>query len=390
MIQKAMSPQSTCRLQLQPDRTSIEALRKLFDAYTAFLSWLDAEVPAGHTSDLVALHRNFYDAARARSGLPSQIVTLGFRDWAARRKGETVTGVPLDARLYSIKSVSTLSVAGLNGRILVPFRVAGYDAVLPVGAQARLVDANGTFELWAATALSEDAPPLQQHPISTRKETLMTTDTIVSRLGRLISGMAHAAVDSVEGVQPTAVLEQAIREIDTAADDVRVELGKATAERHRLQARRDELAEELRSLDTQVKIAVAESRDDLATVGIDRQLDIEAQTRVLDTLIADVDGRIAKAADTLDAVKASRREAEQRLYDFKNSSKTTTDAHGTPTLDALSKAAARVERAESAATRLTGVPGSGPKKDVQAIESLKALAREHAVKERLARIKADS
>ena len=218
----------------------------------------------------------------------------------------------------------------------------------------------------------------------------MTTDTIVSRLGRLISGMAHATVDSVEGVQPTAVLEQAIREIDTAADDVRVELGKATAERHRLQARRDELAEELRSLDTQVKIAVAESRDDLATVGIDRQLDIEVQTRVLDTLIADVDGRIAKAADTLDAVKASRREAEQRLYDFKNSSKTTTDAHGTPTLDALSKAAARVERAESAATRLTGVPGSGPKKDVQAIESLKALAREHAVKERLARIKADS
>ncbi|MDR1828146.1 MAG: PspA/IM30 family protein [Methylobacteriaceae bacterium] len=218
----------------------------------------------------------------------------------------------------------------------------------------------------------------------------MSTESVIARLGRLIAGMAHAAIDSAEGAQPIAVLEQSIREIEAAADDVRVELGKATAERHRLQHRRNELSSELMTLDDQVKVAVRENRDDLASVGIDRQLDIEAQVRVLDTLIADVDDKITKASDMLEAVKASRKEAEQRLYEFRHTERVSSgdavsDVHA---LDALSKAQSRVEKAEAATTRVTGVPGAAPKKDVQAIEALKALSREHAVKERLARIKA--
>src|SRR3712207_2346257 len=135
--------------------------------------------------------------------------------------------------------------------------------------------------------------------------------------------MTHAALDQAEGAQPVAVLEQAIREIDAAAEDVRVELGRAIAERHRLQSRRDELAGELRGLDRQLQVAVRQGRDDLAEAGIERQLDIEAQTKVLDTLLAETDHRIAQANDTLDAVRASRREAESRHRDLSQSQRVT-------------------------------------------------------------------
>jgi len=392
MAQKPAQQLPACRLRLQPDRNGVMALQHMLQAYEDFLGWLDENVPQNQSNDLVALHRSFYEAARARTGLPSQIVTLGFRDWVTRRRGEPIAGIPLDARLYSIKSVSTVSVAGLEGRVIMSFWVQGYDASLPAGAPARLISIDTHFELWAETSLLRDHPKTGLTSRHIAQEDVMVAENVISRLGRLIAGMAHTAIDSVEGVQPITVLEQAIREIDSASEEVRVELGKITAERHRLQARRDELSDELRNLDRQIKIAAAEGRDDLAAVGIDRQLDIEAQTRVLDTLIGDVDGRIAKAMDTLDAVRASRREAEQRLYEFKHAATTQgrTSPQGVPTLDALSKAAARVERAEIASARLTGVPVSGEKKDVQAIESLKALAREHAVKERLARIKAES
>lgn len=397
MIQKTPQQQPSCRLRLLPDRAADAALRNVFHAYEDFLTWLDENVPVDQSNDLVVLHRTFYESVRARTGLPSQIVTLGFRDWVARRRGEHVVGVPLDARLYSIKNVSTVSVAGLQGRILTPFRVQGYDVVLPGGAPARLIAADDHFELWAEISPLGEAPATGSVPahlvsVHVAKENTMIADTVVSRLGRLIAGMAHAAIDTVEGVQPVAVLEQAIREIDVAAGEVRVELGKATAERHRLQARRDELSDELRNLDRQLKVAVKEGRDDLAAAGIGRQLDIEAQTRILDSLIGEVDEKIAKATDTLDAVKASRREAEQRMYEFRQAegAKGPASPQGTPTLDALSKAAARVERAENASARITGVPATGERKDARSIEALEALAREHAVKERLARLKADS
>jgi phage shock protein A len=383
MLARSSSPSTAstaCRLALQPNAASRVALRGMLDAYQGFLAWLDEAVPKSHPSDLVALHRSFYEEARARTGLPSQVITLGFRDWTGRRRGEVLAGMPLDHRLYSVKGVAQVSIATLSGRISVPYRVAGYEDGWSGGAPARLIEMQSGFELWAETARTSDGPRPQ--------EVSMTTDNVLSRIGRLIAGMTHAALDQAEGVQPVAVLEQAIREIDAAADEVRVELGKAVAERHRLQARRDELAGELRNLDEQLQVAVRQGRDDLAEVGIGRQLDIEAQTKVLDTLLGEVDQRIAQANDTLEAVRASRREAESRLRDLKQSQRVTTTGSGEITVDPLSRATAKVERAEIVAARINGVPNQPQAANPAALDALNALSREHAVKERLARLKA--
>jgi phage shock protein A len=219
------------------------------------------------------------------------------------------------------------------------------------------------------------------------EEKSMATENIVGRIGRLIAGMAHGAVDSAERANPRAVLEQAIREIDSAAEEVRVELGKKAAERFRVESRRKELGGELAELDRTIAIAVKQDRDDLAAAGIERQLDIESQIAVLEAVLKDIDDSVAQFNSTLDAVRASRREAESRLADIARQ----VDASGAAGVAGQgnnSRAAARVERAEAAVARVTGVPG-GLAPASGAVDELRQLARDHAVKERLARLKSD-
>ena len=58
------------------------------------------------------------------------------------------------------------------------------------------------------------------------------TERLTNRVGRIISGSINAIVNAVEDVAPTVVMEQAIREIDKAVDEVRSELGKVIASKH--------------------------------------------------------------------------------------------------------------------------------------------------------------
>jgi phage shock protein A len=369
------------RLRLEPDAAGAAALERLVESYAALARWLDATIPADHSADHVALHRNFYERARQEVGLPAQLTTLALRDWAARRRGLVVEGVPLDERLYSVRGIASVSIATPEGRISVPFAVASYGRVWPGGAPARLLRQASGWEL--SIESDRDIARLGQ------EEQTMATETVVTRIGRVIAGMTHAAINVAEDVNPEAVMEQAIREIDAAADEVRGELGKAMAEKARLDLRRKELERERGELDENVRIAVGKGRDDLAEAGIDRQLDIEAQLGVLARLAADADEKIAQLNQTLDAVRASRREAETRLADLKRTRQTASDGSGAPAGDTrVARATGKVERAQAAIERLTGVPAGTPASDGKALDDLNELARKHAVAERLARLKA--
>ncbi|TWT06059.1 PspA/IM30 family protein [Reyranella sp. CPCC 100927] len=375
------APGGFIRLRLEPDAAAIAALGQLVDAYAGLAQWLDVTIPADHSADHVVLHRNFYERARQQSGLPAQLTTLALRDWAARRRGLAVEGVPLDERLYSVRGIATVSIATLDGRVGVPFAVAGYGPVWPGGAPARLVRQPSGWELRIES--DRDIARLGQ------EERTMATETVVTRIGRVIAGMTHAAISAAEDVNPEAVMEQAIREIDGAADEVRGEMGKAMAEKARLDLRRKELERERGELDENVKLAVGKGRDDLAEAGIDRQLDIEAQLGVLARLAVDADEKIGQLNQTLDAVRASRREAETRLADLKRTRQTSVSGAGAPEGETrVSKATGKVERAQAAIERLTGVPSGTPAGDQKSLDDLNELARKHAVAERLARLKA--
>ncbi|MDY0872768.1 PspA/IM30 family protein [Dongia rigui] len=367
-----------CRLTLHPDAAGIAALRRSLDAYRELLLWLDEAVPADQSADLVALHRQYYESARARSHLPAQAVVLTLKDWAQRRRGLNVEGMPFDEKLFSVRDIQSLSLATVDGRISVPFALTDYSEVWHGSAPARLVERGGRFEFLISAELAFVETAL--------KEKTMATENALSRIGRVISGMTHAAISAAEQSNPQAVMEQAVREIDSAADEVRVELGKALAEQHRVDARRKELLRERDELDEKLKLAVAQGRDDLAESGIARQLDIEAQAAVLDRLLDDVADRIAQLNQSLDAVNASRREAEERLKEMLKSQQAT--AHETAaSAGGKISVARKVERAEAVISRVSGVPGGPAYEQAKAIDELNRLARQQAIQDRLAQLK---
>ncbi|MBI2256683.1 MAG: PspA/IM30 family protein [Proteobacteria bacterium] len=368
-----------CRLTLHPDAAGATALRRSLEAYRELLVWLDETVPAEQSADLVALHRQYYEAARARSHLPAQAVVLTLKDWAQRRRGVNVDGMPFDEKLFSVRGIQSLSLATVDGRLTVAFALTDYSEIWHGSAPARLVERGGRFEFLISAELAFVETAL--------KEKTMATENALSRIGRVISGMTHAAISAAEQTNPQAVMEQAIREIDAAADEVRVELGKALAEQHRIDARRKELLRERGELDEKLKLAVAQGRDDLAESGIARQLDIEAQAAVLDRLLDDVADRIAQLNQSLDAVNASRREAEDRLKELLQSQRAAAQEAAASPAGHKNGAARKVERAEAVIARVSGVPVGPGNEQAKAIDELNRLAREQAIQERLAQLK---
>ncbi|MCD8532544.1 MAG: PspA/IM30 family protein [Saccharospirillaceae bacterium] len=53
------------------------------------------------------------------------------------------------------------------------------------------------------------------------------SEGLLKRIGRLVSASANSLVDSLENAAPTLVMEEAIREIDSAIADVRAQLAKS-------------------------------------------------------------------------------------------------------------------------------------------------------------------
>jgi hypothetical protein len=48
-------------------------------------------------------------------------------------------------------------------------------------------------------------------------------DTLRSRVARILAGSAHALLDKLEDVSPSAMLEQSVREVDSVIEEVRSE-----------------------------------------------------------------------------------------------------------------------------------------------------------------------
>ncbi|MFN9739611.1 MAG: PspA/IM30 family protein, partial [Pseudomonadota bacterium] len=136
------------------------------------------------------------------------------------------------------------------------------------------------------------------------------SETIATRVSRLISGSVNALIDAVENAAPEMVLEQAIREIDAAGDEVRAELGRVIATRHLANKRlMDENARHA-ELTQQIDVAVGQQRDDLAETAIARQMDIEAQLPVLQSMIADAAAKQKELEGYTAALQGRRREME--------------------------------------------------------------------------------
>lgn len=218
------------------------------------------------------------------------------------------------------------------------------------------------------------------------------SESITRRVARLVSGSVNALVDAVENSAPETVMEQAIREIDTAIADTRAELGQQVAQKHLASKKLMEENNRHEALTEQLDVAVANGRDDLAEAGIAEQMDIEARIPVLEATIADASAKEKELEGFVQALQAKKREMQAELSSFMQAQQAKVNAaaavtqQGETAADKAGRASdafGRVlEKASGIAGRDTSMANAGK------LAELDELARQNRVAERLAALKA--
>ncbi len=220
------------------------------------------------------------------------------------------------------------------------------------------------------------------------------TDTLAARVGRIVAGSAHALIDVIEGTMPDAVLQQTLREIDKAIDEVRTELGRAVAEKHLAGKRLAEQSSRHEELTSHVELALEQGREDLARAAVERQLDVEAQVPVLEATVAEAGRRETELEGYVAALSAKRREMEDAFNAMRQTRARAAEQAGADPVSGEGKGVTRrVENATGAFDRMMlreGAPGTGgvDRGLDGRVAALDKLARDHRIEERLAAIKA--
>jgi phage shock protein A len=363
---------ATLRYALAPDAAAIAAIEATFAAYDRMMEILGEVAPVG--ANLVSLHAQAYERIRRETGLPARLVTLGLRDRASYAAGPTSRRIPLDDKLFAIKGPTSLTISTVSGRVLVPFEIPGYLAGWESPFPAHLVSDGSGYEIHIAVKSKSTQP----------EEKTMLHEGILARMGRLLAAIASQTIDNAESSNKVAMVKQAIREIDSGADEARYALGKSRAEEFRLTRRRDELDRETAGLTEKIRLALAENREDLARAGVARQIDLESQGLALERAMDFIELEIDEQTKALQAMLGARREAEVRLADLELSLsqhaplETGTAAAATKTISP--------DRAMAAIARVTGVPASSVLGDKE-LDELDRLHREKEIAARLERIK---
>lgn len=220
-------------------------------------------------------------------------------------------------------------------------------------------------------------------------------DSLKTRVGRLIAGSVHALIDHIEDQNPGAAMEQSIREADGVIDEVRQELGRTSANRHLAQQQHARLNSQHADLLTQIDVALAQGREDLARTAVSRQLDIEAQIPVLETTLADFARQETELQGYVAALLAKKREMEDALQAFRANRAASQAATGVSGAAPARSAEDRMSNITGAFDRIhqrqTGLSGTDQQKTLQQAAQLKELddlVRDHKIAERMAQIKA--
>jgi phage shock protein A len=216
------------------------------------------------------------------------------------------------------------------------------------------------------------------------------SESLALRVKRLVSGGANMIVAAVEAMAPEMVMEEAIREIDKAVEDVRSELGQVLTRQYHATQRLAAENERHESLKEKIRIALKEGRDDLAEGGVAQLLDIEAQIPLLEATAIETRSAQTELESFIAALQARKREMAAELNAYR-SAKSSAEATAE---SAPSSVRHRVQSAQSAFDRVmdgaggVGLGGSIPDpKTAKVNAELEELARRNRIKERLAALK---
>ena len=219
------------------------------------------------------------------------------------------------------------------------------------------------------------------------------SETLSRRVGRLVSGGFHALIDAAENLAPEAAMNESIREIERAVDEVRAELGKVLAQKHLAAKKMADESNRHEAIDANLQAAVAAGRDDLAEAGIAEQMDIEARLPVLENTIADCAAQEKELEGFIAALQAKKREMQQQLQDWRAAQQSVGagKAAGGNGSD-LNRIARDAEKSGNAFDRVMGrqnsVHSSTDAAQLAKLKELEDLSRNNRIAERLAALKA--
>ena len=219
------------------------------------------------------------------------------------------------------------------------------------------------------------------------------SETLSRRVGRLVSGGFHALIDAAENLAPEAVMNESIREIERAVDEVRAELGKVLAQKHLAAKKMADESNRHEAIDANLQAAVDAGRDGLAEAGIAEQMDIEARLPILENTIADCAAQEKELEGFIAALQAKKREMQQQLQDWRAAQQSmgtgkTAGGNGSD----LNRIARNAEKSGNAFDRVMGrqnsVHSSTDAAQLAKLKELEDLSRNNRIAERLAALKA--
>mgnify|MGYP002722356465 FL=1 len=219
------------------------------------------------------------------------------------------------------------------------------------------------------------------------------SETLSRRVGRLVSGGFHALIDAAENLAPEVAMNESIREIERAVDEVRAELGKVLAQKHLAAKKMADESNRHEAIDANLQAAVDAGRDDLAEAGIAEQMDIEARLPILENTIADCAAQEKELEGFIAALQAKKREMQQQLQDWRAAQQSmgtgkTVGGNGSD----LNRIARDAEKSGNAFDRVMGrqnsVHSSTDAAQLAKLKELEDLSRNHRIAERLAALKA--
>ena len=220
-------------------------------------------------------------------------------------------------------------------------------------------------------------------------------DKLTNRVGRIISGSLNSLVSALENSVPEAVLEEALREIDAATDELRTELGKVIAQRHLAERRLTAEKRTHHHLSGQIEIAISEQRDDLAKAAIARQLDIEAQIPVLETAIEECNDQEQEEEGYIRALLARKRQMQEELRQFQRDqsqrrrprSGDSSSAAGPCTEEKVARAESTFDRIMHHGAGQETIGSADRQRSASQLAELEELTRKNRIEERMAAIK---
>lgn len=217
------------------------------------------------------------------------------------------------------------------------------------------------------------------------------SESLARRVGRLVSGGFHAVLDAAENCAPEAVMQENVRELERAIDEVRTELGKVLAQKHLTAKKLADENNQHETLSEQIALAVQSGRDDLAQAGIAQQLDIEARVPVLENSLADLGSQERELDAFVAALLAKQREMQAALHDWQRSQAAAIGValNGT-SADKIAQIARAASKSGDSFNRVMQRQGGVPvveQVNAAALQDLADLSRKAQIEARLAALK---